>query len=95
MNTLLKSLDFILNKGFCATTHHRAEHELKKIKSLLTTEEFDKLHYLLAYVNPDNPDMYVAPAWKTLSDGMHHVFYERELLANYVKTLKTKYGEVV
>ena len=36
-------LDFILNKGFCATTHHRAEHELKKIKSLLTTEEFDKL----------------------------------------------------
>ena len=55
-NSLIKSLDFILNKGFCARTIHRAWREFEKIKSYLTEEDSKLIYEWMLELDPDYPD---------------------------------------
>ena len=54
--SLLKSLDFILNKGFCTRTIHRAWREFEKIKSYLTDEDSKLIYKWMLELDPDYPD---------------------------------------
>lgn len=58
MNTenLLKSLDFILNKGFCVRTIDRAWREFDKIKPYLTVEDSELIYKWMLELDPDYPD---------------------------------------
>ncbi len=55
-NNLIKSLDFILNKGFCARTIHRAWREFEKIKPYLTEEDSKLIYEWMLELDPDYPD---------------------------------------
>ncbi len=55
-HSLLKSLDFILNKGFCTRTIHRAWREFEKIKSYLTEEDSKLIYKWMLELDPDYPD---------------------------------------
>lgn len=53
---LLKSLEFILNKGFCTRTIHRAWAEFDKIKSHLAEEDSKLIYKWMLELDPDYPD---------------------------------------
>ena len=53
---LLESLEFILNKGFCARTIHRAWMEFHKIKQYLTEEDSKLIYKWMLELDPDYPD---------------------------------------
>jgi hypothetical protein len=53
---LLKSLEFILNKGFCARTIHRAWMEFDKIKQYLSEEDSELIYRWMLELDPDYPD---------------------------------------
>lgn len=53
---LIKSLDFILNKGFCARTIHRAWMEFHKIKQYLVEEDSKLIYKWMLELDPDYPD---------------------------------------
>ena len=53
---LIKSLEFIRNKGFCCYTAHRAIKEFDKIKSYLNEEDRKKIEYYMLELDPDYPD---------------------------------------
>lgn len=54
--SLIKSLEFIRNKGFCHYTVHRAIKEFNKIKSYLTEKDRNNIGYYILELNPDYPD---------------------------------------
>lgn len=53
---LLHSLEFILNKGFCARTIHRAWIEFDKIKSHLAEKDRELIYKWMLEMDPDYPD---------------------------------------
>lgn len=53
---LLKSLEFILNKGFCTRTIHRAWVEFYKIKQYLPEEDSKLIYEWMLEMDPDYPD---------------------------------------
>ena len=53
---LLKSLEFILNKGFCERTIHRAWTEFDKIKQYLAEEDSKLIYQWMLEMDPDYPD---------------------------------------
>lgn len=53
---LIKSLEFIRNKGFSHCTVHRAIKEFEKIKSYLNEEDRKWLEYYMLELDPDYPD---------------------------------------
>lgn len=53
---LLKSLEFISNKGFCTRTIHRAWMEFNKIKQYLTEEDRKLIYKWMLELDPDYPD---------------------------------------
>lgn len=54
--SLLNSLKFILNKGFCVTTIHRAWMEFDKIKSYLAAEDSKLIYEWMLELDPNYPD---------------------------------------
>ena len=75
-NSLIKSLDFILNKGFCKRTIYRAWKEFKKIKPYLAEEDSELIYRCMLYVDPDYPDY------------MPRDYYARQRFASAVKQAK-------
>lgn len=75
---ICKSLDLILQKGFCTRTIERARSELLKIKNHLTDKEYKSILYCLDWVDSENPDVFIPESQK---------FY----LAERIKKIKTKY----
>ena len=53
---LLNSLKFILNKGFCTRTIHRAWMEFNKIKEYLAEEDRKLIYEWMLELDPDYPD---------------------------------------
>jgi hypothetical protein len=53
---LLESLEFILNKGFCTRTIHRAWMEFNKIKQYLAEEDRKLIYKWMLELDPDYPD---------------------------------------
>ena len=53
---LIQSLDFILNKGFCIITIHRAWREFHKIKLYLTEEDEILIYKWMLELDPSYPD---------------------------------------
>lgn len=53
---LLESLEFILNKGFCTRTIHRAWMEFNKIKEYLAEEDRKLIYKWMLELDPDYPD---------------------------------------
>lgn len=53
---LLESLGFILNKGFCTRTIHRAWMEFNKIKEYLSEEDRKLIYKWMLELDPDYPD---------------------------------------
>lgn len=53
---LLESLEFILNKGFCTRTIHRAWIEFNKIKEYLVEEDRKLIYRWMLELDPDYPD---------------------------------------
>ena len=53
---LIESLEFILNKGFCARTIHRAWMEFNKIKEYLSEEDRKLIYKWMLELDPDYPD---------------------------------------
>ena len=53
---LIKSLEFILNKGFCARTIHRAWIEFDKIKQYIPEEDGELIYKWMLEMDPDYPD---------------------------------------
>lgn len=53
---LLKSLEFILSKGFCTRTIHRAWMEFDKIKQYLSEEDRKLIYKWMLELDPDYPD---------------------------------------
>jgi hypothetical protein len=53
---LLQSLEFILNKGFCTRTIHRAWMEFDKIKQYLLKEDSELIYRWMLELDPDYPD---------------------------------------
>ena len=54
--SLIQSLKFILNKGFCQATVHRAIKEFNIIKPYLQESDSKKLGYYMMYLDPTYPD---------------------------------------
>lgn len=53
---LIESLEFILNKGFCTRTIHRAWMEFNKIKEYLSEEDSKLIYKWMLELDPDYPD---------------------------------------
>lgn len=53
---LIESLEFILNKGFCTRTIHRAWMEFYKIKQYLSEEDSKLIYRWMLELDPDYPD---------------------------------------
>lgn len=53
---LLESLEFILNKGFCTRTIHRAWMEFNKIRPYLSEEDSKLIYKWMLELDPDYPD---------------------------------------
>lgn len=54
--SLISSLEFILNKGFCSYTAHRAIKEFEEIQCYLKEEDRKKLGYYMVTLDPNYPD---------------------------------------
>ena len=54
--SLINSLEFIRNKGFCSYTVHRAIKEFEEIQYYLKEEDRKKLGYYMVTLDPDYPD---------------------------------------
>lgn len=54
--SLIDSLEFILNKGFCSYTIHRAIKKFEEIQCYLKEEDRKILGYYMVTLDPDYPD---------------------------------------
>lgn len=88
---ICKSLDLILQKGFCTRTVERARSELLKIKNHLTDEEYKSISYCLDWVDSENPDVFIPEHQRKLSYSKSSIFYDRSILAERIKGIKAKY----
>lgn len=53
---LIRSLNLILNKGFCTRTIYRAKREFNKIKPYLTENDGQLIYKWMLELDPDYPD---------------------------------------
>lgn len=90
---ICKSLDLILQKGFCTRTVERARCELLKIKSLLTDEEYKNISHCLDWVDVENPDVFIPEHQRKLPYSKSSIYYNRGILAECIKEIKARYDE--
>lgn len=85
-NSIVVTLNKILNDGFCQYTHHRAYHALEGLKEFITADEYQTIKKHLIWTDCDNPDV-----WGGVFGMSYHVKYEYGLFSEYIKSLIKKY----
>lgn len=84
-NSIIVTLNDIINDSFCQRTHHRAYKTLERLAEYITNEEYEQINTYLLNTDSNNPDV-----WNR--SGINDTIkYEYQLFVSYMKTLIEKY----